>query len=90
VTESWVIDTRDGAPDLRPPAFYHLVDGAYRPIPLDADGRLRSTVVDGFWLRPTWLSQDSPPNALECLAEIAPDALHAALKAAAAKGGSGA
>jgi Uma2 family endonuclease len=86
VTEYWVLDARDDAPDLRPPAFYHLVDGVYQPIPLDAEGRLWSTVVDGFWLRPELLEQDPPPDPLLCLDEIDPTALDIRKRRTAAAG----
>ena len=76
VPEYWVIDGR-GAARPRRPEFYHLVDGVYRPIPLAADGRLWSTVVEGFWLRPEWLTQEPLPDALDCLFEIAPAILAA-------------
>jgi Uma2 family endonuclease len=35
-----------------------------------ADGRLESTVIPGFWLRPEWLWRDPLPGALQCLREL--------------------
>ena len=79
VAEYWAIEARPGKHGAD---FYELVDGSYRPIPLDADGRLRSRAVRGFWLRPEWLLQDPPPSALKRLAVIVPEALRTALGAA--------
>lgn len=55
------------------------MDGAYREAFADPDGRYRSRAVPDFWLRPGWLRRDPLPNALACLAEIAPEAMRAAL-----------
>lgn len=44
----WLIDPRPG---YERADFYVLADnGRYRPVPIDADGRYRSTVRNGFWL----------------------------------------
>jgi hypothetical protein len=60
-------------------AFYRLVDGAYQQFFPDADGRLWSTVVKGFWFRPEWLTQDPLPNAWALAAVTSPDEARAAL-----------
>jgi len=71
----------EARPGRRGAEFWRLVDGAYEPIPLDAAGRLWSTVVDGFWLDPAWLEQDPLPDAWPLVAVIAPTAARAALSA---------
>jgi Uma2 family endonuclease len=76
VQEYWVVEARS---DQHGATFFRLVDGAYEPIPLDAEGRLWSTVVDGFWLKPAWLARDPLPNALACLFTIVPGIADAAL-----------
>jgi Uma2 family endonuclease len=72
VEEYWVLESREGK---RGADFYHLVGGVYQPIPVDADGRLWSTVVEGFWLKPEWLWHESLPDPVDCLHEIAPESL---------------
>ncbi len=76
VPEYWLVDSRVGQQGA---AFCRLVDGAYVEMPLDAEGRYWSAALPGFWLRPEWLWQEPPPNTLSILAEIAPDAVRAAL-----------
>lgn len=76
VPEYWLLDPRPGQERAD---FFHLTaTGNYEPLPLDADGRVHSRVLPGFWLRPAWLRQDPLPDPLACLVEIAPDALSAA------------
>jgi len=73
VPEYWIHDPRPGQ---RRSDFYRLTaDGRYGPIEPDAEGRVHSAVLPGFWLRPDWLRQDPLPDPLACLAEIAPDIL---------------
>jgi Uma2 family endonuclease len=75
IPEYWLFDPRPGHRDA---AFHRLTDqGRYEPIPPDAAGRLRSTVVPGFWLDPAWLWQDPLPDPLTLLMRITPDALRA-------------
>jgi Uma2 family endonuclease len=83
VPEYWLVDAR---PDRRCAEFFRLIDGAYRSVMADADGRYQSPVVAGFWLRPAWLEQDPLPDALDCLFEIEPEVLRAALLAASPAG----
>ena len=78
VPEYWLLDGRAGREGAR---FFRLVGGRYREAFAEPDGRYHSTAVPGFWLRPEWLRQDPLPNALTCLAAIAPDAVRAALAA---------
>ena len=70
VPEYWLVEARPGR---RGVAFYRLVGGGYESIPLDAEGRLWSAVLDGFWLDPGWLEQDPLPDALDCLFLLAPE-----------------
>lgn len=79
VPEYWVVESRPGR---RGAAFYRLVAGAYEPMLVDGAGRLWSTVVEGFWLKPAWLDNEPPPDALDCLFVIAPEMLAAKLRAA--------
>lgn len=73
VPEYWLLDPR---PDREREEFFRLTDeGIYEPVPPDADGRYRSEVLPGFWLRPAWLRQDPLPDPLACLNEISPDLL---------------
>lgn len=70
IPESWLFDPRPGH---RRSDVYRLVDGVYRPVGLDADGRCHSAVVPGFWLRPEWLWREPLPTRRACLREIAPE-----------------
>lgn len=73
IPEYWIHDPRPGA---RRSDFYRRpVDGRYEPIPPDAAGRVHSTVLPGFWLRPEWLRRDPLPDPLACLTEIDPGSL---------------
>ena len=83
VPEYWLCDARPGQ---RRADFFRLVDGGYQAVLPDVDGRYHSLVVPGFWFRPDWLWQAPLPNALACLAAIAPDAVRAALTAPEAAG----
>ena len=76
IPEYWQFDIR---PRRQGSVFYQLVDGIYRSMPLDAEGRYHSAVVPGFWLKPAWLWQDPLPNPLTCLFEIAPDVVRGAI-----------
>jgi Uma2 family endonuclease len=79
VPEYWTVDTRL---DMRGARFFHLVAGTYQPIPMDADGRVWSMVVEGFWVRPEWFVQDPLPSVLDCMREIAPEILAAKIRQA--------
>ncbi len=63
VREYWIAD-----PGRRAVEFYVLEDGALRPRLPDADGVYHSTVVDGFWLRESWLW--NLPDPLAVAAEL--------------------
>jgi Uma2 family endonuclease len=63
VREYWVLD-----PLRRQAECYTLgADGIYRPIAVDSDGILRSTVLEGLWLRVEWLWQEPLPSLLSVL-----------------------
>lgn len=70
IPEYWLVDPR---PAHHRSDFYRLIDGVYRPVGLDADGRFHSVVVPGFWLRPEWLWREPLPTRRACLREIAPE-----------------
>ena len=86
VPEYWLVDARTGHAGAR---FFRLVGDQYQEAFAEADGRYHSTAVPGFWLRPEWLRQDPLPNALTCLAAIAPDAVRTALATLDQPGGPG-
>ncbi len=66
VAEYWLIDTRPGQ---RRADFYKLdEEGRYELFATEVDEVVRSKVLEGFWLRPSWLWQEPPP--LAALAEI--------------------
>jgi Uma2 family endonuclease len=77
VREYWAIDSRPGEQGAY---FYRLDGGDYQPIEPDADGRVWSTVVQGFWLNPAWLWREPLPIASRQVALIVPDAARAALE----------
>jgi len=80
VPEYWLLDPR---PNRQRADFYQLIDGLYRAVPPDEDGRYRSAALPGFWLRPDWLWQEPLPDTLTCLLAIAPEAIAAAQRRAA-------
>jgi Uma2 family endonuclease len=65
VTEYWIID-----PAHQAVLLYQLSEGRYQVQPAEADGRLESSVIEGFWLKPEWLWQDPLPGVLGCLREM--------------------
>ena len=66
VLEYWLID-----PIRRQTDFYRLgEDDHYHPVLPDSDGIYRSEVVDGFWLRVSWLWQEPMPPVLEVWKEL--------------------
>lgn len=65
VHEYWIHDPRPGE---QRSDFYRLTaHRRYEPIEPDAEGRVHSAVLPGFWLRPDWLRQDPLPDPLACL-----------------------
>lgn len=70
IPEYWLLDPRPGR---QRSAFFQLVNGSYRAVEPDHDGRYRSVVLPGFWLRPEWLARDPLPDPLACLGEMVPE-----------------
>ncbi|MBI5649008.1 MAG: Uma2 family endonuclease [Chloroflexi bacterium] len=68
VREYWIIDPRPA----RPRADFYVLDAQmrYQPIPIDADGIYRSTVLPGFWMRVEWLWSANAPEPLRALAQM--------------------
>jgi Uma2 family endonuclease len=75
IPEYWIVEGREGRSGVN--LFVLGPDGRYVRLEPDADGRLRSRVLDGFWLDPAWLAADPLPSVVDCLKQIAPDALRA-------------
>jgi Uma2 family endonuclease len=63
VREYWLIDPRR----RRAEVFVRGEDAVFRLAPPEADGRLRSAVLSGFWLETEWLWQDPLPQLLTVL-----------------------
>ncbi len=60
VQEYWLLDPLAGRT-----LFLSLEDGQYRPLPVDADGAVRSRVLPGLWLKPEWLLTEPRPRLAE-------------------------
>jgi Uma2 family endonuclease len=66
VTEYWLID-----PIRKQAEFYRLGDDkCYHTVILDAEGKYHSEVIQGFWLKPSWLWQDPLPPDWEIRKEL--------------------
>src|SRR5262249_36748814 len=78
VPECWMADPRPRHRQVD--AFTRTGDGRYEPIPPDSQGRIRSIVLPGFWLKPDWLWQDPLPDPEALMLEIAPVAYRAYLQ----------
>jgi Uma2 family endonuclease len=68
VREYWIADVRPR--QRRFDAWAVDDNGVYQPLAPDEHGRVHSTVLPGFWLRPEWLWQEQTPNELTVLEEI--------------------
>jgi Uma2 family endonuclease len=77
VREYWIIDPRPGKE--RVDCYWLTPEGRYQAILPDATGRYHARVLPDFWFHPDWLRQEPLPNPLLVLAEIAPQAMRAAL-----------
>ena len=68
VREYWLIDSRP----YQEQAEFFLLDeaGQYQSVPLDEEGRFKSTVLPHFWLNVQWLKQTKLPNPQRKAAEI--------------------
>lgn len=63
VEEYWIVD-----PERRRAEFYRLREGAYEPVLPDAEGKLHSSALPGFFLRVEWLW--NRPKVLDALREL--------------------
>jgi Uma2 family endonuclease len=67
IPEYWLID-----PIQNIAWFYQLQPtGQYQEMPLDQQGRYFSAQIDGFWLRPDWLWQQTLPEINRVMFQIA-------------------
>ena len=70
IPEYWLID-----PETRRAEFYQRgATGHYHLVPPDVQGRYRSAVLTGFWLKVEWLWQEPLPAVEEVLLEIGGEA----------------
>lgn len=60
VEEYWIVD-----PLRRTADFYRLSDGLYRPVLPDAEGRVHSSVLPGFFVAVDWLWNPPTLNAAQ-------------------------
>lgn len=68
VKEYWVIDPRVGR---RRADFYRLDDeGAYDLYATEDEERVETAILPGFWLRPSWLWEESRVDFLQAYLEI--------------------
>jgi len=65
VREYWLID-----PQRKLAEFFEAGgDRRFYPVPL-CDGAFRSTVIPGFWLKPSWLWEEPLPEAADVLRQL--------------------
>lgn len=62
VREYWLVD-----PIEERATFLFLEGGRYRPLAIDAEGRVHSRVLPGLWIRPEWLLQEPRLKVLDIL-----------------------
>lgn len=62
VREYWLIDPQQDRAEF----FALSADGVYRPLPV-REGIVRSRVLEGLWLKPDWLRQETLPPLMEVL-----------------------
>lgn len=65
VPEYWLVD-----PDREELVVYRLQDDRYQTAFEGREGRVESTVVDGFWIEADWLWRDRLPKVLDVLSEL--------------------
>jgi len=65
VKEYWIIDPLKNTVE-----WFENHDGEFVQIQPDAQGRLHSKILPGFWLKPEWLAANPLPVVLEVLQEI--------------------
>ena len=60
IPEYWLLDPRPGRQQA---TFFQLsAAGTYAAAALDEEGRYHSTVLPGFWLKPSWFWEDPLPD----------------------------
>lgn len=63
VKEYWIIN-----PNRRTANFYGYDEkGKYKMLPILADGKFESRVIEGLWIKTDWLWQDELPNLIDVL-----------------------
>ena len=63
VQEYWIID-----PNRRTANFYNFDEnGKYKLLPLTADRKFESQIIEGLWIKTDWLWQDELPNLMDIL-----------------------
>ena len=72
VPEYLTVDTRTGRDDVR--LRQRGADSRYQFVEPDAQGRIHSAVIPGFWIDLAWFQQDPLPNPLTILRRISPEA----------------
>ena len=70
VPEYWLVGGRAGRQGTE--LYVRNAAGIYDRVSPDAEGRLPSTVLPGFWLDPSWLAADPLPDVDDVLDEIVP------------------
>lgn len=70
--EYWMFDPRPRRKLIE--AFARSADGRLVPIVPDAEGRVHSTVLPGFWIDPVRLRQMPFPDVNQVMLELAPEA----------------
>lgn len=65
VKEYWLIDPLKNTAE-----FYENLAGKFVRIAPDENGRIHSTVLPGFWVKPEWFLANPLPNVLEVLNEV--------------------
>lgn len=65
IPEYWIVDPQAEIVE----ASLLDANGVYQPI-LNVEGRIASTVIPGWYLRPEWLWTDPPRNSIEVLREL--------------------
>jgi Uma2 family endonuclease len=70
IPEYWIFEGRDDRQGVE--LYVRDAKATYDRVHPDADGRLHSTILPGFWLKPAWLAEDPLPDVDDLLEEIVP------------------
>ena len=70
VPEYWIVEGREGRHGVE--LHVRNAAGAHERALPDAEDRLHSTVLPGFWLDPAWLAADPLPDVDDVLDQIVP------------------